>query len=236
MARILVVDDEKDILKLVQKFLFAVGHDVVVADNVLDAMDSLERSIPDLLILDVNMPRTNGYQMANTLRNTIKFEKLPIVFLTARNEKKDIERAVKIGITDYIIKPIARDTFVPKIQKILEKIPQQKTLSFSGDASVLPPKMVSVKVKIEIQSVTEHGVHVFADRQLSDEETLVDMEDSFFETLGVKPLKLSIASVLKVDNGFKYFLQFFGGDKDFHAKVRAWILRHTKDANQKPAA
>src|SRR3954454_16418039 len=102
MGRILVVDDDPDILKLAEAVLVSAGHTVFVAEDALRAVDWLNHIEFDLLLSDANMPHYSGFELVNTIRNNDKFKKMAVAMLTGLRERKDVERAVKMGVDDYI--------------------------------------------------------------------------------------------------------------------------------------
>src|ERR1700735_1237149 len=106
MARILVVDDDGDIWKLVERVFAPGGHAVVTAPDAYQAMDKLDHVDFDLLISDANMPHFSGFELVQTVRKNPRFQNLSIAMLTGLRERKDIERALKVGVDDYIVKPI----------------------------------------------------------------------------------------------------------------------------------
>src|SRR5210317_1448319 len=106
MARILVVDDDPDILRLADRVLSMGGHIVFRAQDAVRAMDLLNSSMFDLLISDANMPHFSGFDLVRHVRNNKRFNNMAIAMLTGLRERKDIERAVRAGVDDYIVKPI----------------------------------------------------------------------------------------------------------------------------------
>ena len=98
MARILLVDDDIDIRRLVKRILDSVGHSVVVVDNGLTALDELNANIYDLLISDANMPRYSGFDLIRALKKQSRHRKLAIAMLTGRREVQDIQHAIGLGV------------------------------------------------------------------------------------------------------------------------------------------
>ena len=115
MARILVVDDDTDILKLVERVLGQVGHTVFTAEDPMRAMDLIQRVGFDLLVSDANLPHYSGFDLVQTIRHEPKYANMSIAMLTGLREKKDIERAIKAGVDDYIVKPIDPLILIQKI-------------------------------------------------------------------------------------------------------------------------
>src|SRR5262252_11242230 len=105
--KILLVDDDPDLLAVTGFALQQAGFLVVQAEDGLAALDAFQREQPDLAVLDINMPKLNGFELARQLRER---SKIPLLMLTARNEEEDIVRALGIGADDYLTKP-----FSPKV-------------------------------------------------------------------------------------------------------------------------
>jgi len=105
-ACILVVDDDPDMLEMVRAVLARDGYQLLMADDGDQALEIVERHRPDLIILDVMMPRMNGYQVLQQLRATAEFQDIPVLMFTARAGEEDIVRSFAGGVTDYVSKPV----------------------------------------------------------------------------------------------------------------------------------
>lgn len=120
MSKILLVDDDADIRRFVKKILERDGHDIVVVENGLTALNELNNDTYDLLLSDANMPQYSGFDLIKTIRLQAKHKDLLIAMLTGRREKQDIQMAIDLGVKDYIIKPIDPQMLLQKVRKILE--------------------------------------------------------------------------------------------------------------------
>jgi len=118
-GRILIVDDEPNILHLVSKFLRCQGYDVITAASGEEGLEKAINEKPDVILLDVNMPIINGYQMLNYIRNNPELKDIPVIMLTAFSEAEDVNTAVSYDITDYITKPF---DFVYLCEKITQAL------------------------------------------------------------------------------------------------------------------
>lgn len=85
------------------------------------ALQYLKRNIPDLIILDIEMPEVDGYQMLEMIREKPELEEVPIIFLTSNSDKEHVIKAVKNGANDYAVKPIDEEVFMDKIRKLLKE-------------------------------------------------------------------------------------------------------------------
>ncbi len=104
-GKILVVDDEPDIVKIVGIRLKASGYEVVTAMDGLQATNIAIIEQPDLIVLDINMPAGDGHTVAKRLKNSSKTCSVPIIFLTASTNPEDYKKAIDSGIVKYITKP-----------------------------------------------------------------------------------------------------------------------------------
>ena len=118
MAQILICDDDPMIRKLVSEFLMRDGHDVLIANDGLDALVILKQQKPDLLILDIMMPEINGYDVCHNIKLDPRLKDLPIVILTARDQELDPRLGSLMGI-DYVHKSATPKVLIEKIGRIL---------------------------------------------------------------------------------------------------------------------
>lgn len=103
--KILICDDDPVILRLLQVNLEIEGYAVVSAHNGEEAVDLAVRERPNLIILDIMMPRMDGYQAAQALRSFTETKDIPLVFLSAKAQQADIDKGRTFGVTDYLTKP-----------------------------------------------------------------------------------------------------------------------------------
>ena len=115
--RILVVDDETECAEMVKLRIEADGYEVATACNAMEGLQKAQILNPRLILLDVNMPGMDGFQMLNKLRQTPGTRFIPVVMLTARGETKSIFKAQGCGATDYLIKPCDPDTLIEVVRK-----------------------------------------------------------------------------------------------------------------------
>jgi len=122
MARILVVDDEKDIRTLLEQVLQHAGYEVETAGNGREALEALERSLPDLVLLDIMMPEVDGWEVARHVKTKQKSKDVPVVFLTVRNQAVDkIVGTEVVGVDDYITKPFDLKVLLERIARRLQE-------------------------------------------------------------------------------------------------------------------
>ncbi len=119
--KILVVDDEPDILDFLRYNLVKEGYNVVTASNGEEGVMMAQEEKPDLVILDIMMPKMDGVEVCRNLRSKPEFDKTLIIFLTAREEDYSQIAALDIGGDDYITKPIRPRVFISRIKALLRR-------------------------------------------------------------------------------------------------------------------
>ncbi len=139
VGSILVIDDETAVLEMIVDALSIAGFQVDSAADGLDALQLIRKKNFDLVVTDVNMPRLDGYQLIEKLRE--RDAETPVIFLTARNEKVDITRGLKLGADDYITKPFGLEELTLRIRAILKrtrKISQVEEILHCGPVTLDP--------------------------------------------------------------------------------------------------
>ena len=119
MFKILVVEDDKDLNKTVCSFLNHSGYEAVGCLNANEAYDALYENMFDLIISDIMMPGTDGFEFARTVRT--QNENIPILFMTARDDMASKQRGFRIGVDDYMVKPIDLDELFLRIGALLRR-------------------------------------------------------------------------------------------------------------------
>ena len=120
MARVLVVDDERDVVELVKFLLERDGHKVIEAYNGREALEKAYAELPDLIILDIMMPEMDGYTVNARLTETESTKRIPVIILTAKGQMRDVfEMASNVAF--YMEKPFDPKHLREKIQEVLSK-------------------------------------------------------------------------------------------------------------------
>ena len=129
MPRILIAEDEQDILELIIFTLEFGGYDVIPTSNGEDALAMTLREQPDLVLLDVRMPRMSGYQVCKQIKVDIETQHIPVVFLSAKGQEAEIKTGFETGAVDYILKPFAPDHLLKRLEDILTSLEQGEKFS-----------------------------------------------------------------------------------------------------------
>lgn len=118
-AKILLVDDEPDLVQLVSMRLTSAGYEVEVAYDGQEALEKVKQSKPDLMILDLMLPKMNGYKVCRLLKFDERTKEIPILIFTARAQVEDITLATECGADAYLTKPFEAKVLLAKIQELL---------------------------------------------------------------------------------------------------------------------
>jgi len=121
MAKILIAEDERDIRDLVAFTLRFAGHEVFAASNGEEAVELAPRVNPDLILMDVRMPRMTGYEACKILKADPGLKDIPVVFLSAKGQENEIQQGLASGAEDYLLKPFAPDQLTSRVKIILAK-------------------------------------------------------------------------------------------------------------------
>ncbi|MBU4252689.1 MAG: response regulator [Candidatus Omnitrophica bacterium] len=147
--KILIVEDEKDIVKMLEYNLKKDGFKVIVAQDGEDALDLALRQYPNLILLDLMLPGINGLEVCKSLKKEIKTASIPIIMLTAKSQESDKIVGLELGADDYITKPFSPRELIARIKAVLRRATEKDKLPEifqSGDLNIDFAK-ISVKVK-----------------------------------------------------------------------------------------
>ena len=119
-ASILLVDDNAQNLELMQAFLEDLPCQIRTASDGVEAIESIDRSCPNLVILDVMMPRMSGFEVCQKIKSQPSTRDTVVIMVTALNEVSDYERAVECGTNDFITKPVNKIELIARVKSLLE--------------------------------------------------------------------------------------------------------------------
>lgn len=121
MARILIAEDEPDIRELVAFTLRFAGHEVVATANGEEALHKASEMVPDIILMDVRMPRMTGYDACRAMKADPLLKNIPVVFLSAKGQDSEIQTGLEAGAEEYLLKPFAPDQLTERVKVILGK-------------------------------------------------------------------------------------------------------------------
>jgi len=142
-SKVLVVDDNPQNLELLVAYLDKLGCQIATAVDGIDALEKVSRESPDLILLDIMMPRMSGFEVCRKLKSAPATRDIPIIMVTALNELGDIERGVESGTDDFITKPVNRLELTTRVRSLLRVRHLQseldRTLAYLNDVETEPP-------------------------------------------------------------------------------------------------
>lgn len=121
MTKILVAEDERDIRELIGFTLRFAGFEVVLVSTGTEALEKALSERPDLILLDVRMPKMTGYEVCRQLKEDSATRSIPVVFLSAKGQEGEIEQGLASGAVEYIVKPFAPDELIGQVKDILAR-------------------------------------------------------------------------------------------------------------------
>jgi two-component system cell cycle response regulator len=118
---VLIADDNPQILELLEAYLDPLGVRVVLAADGEAALEAVQREKPDLVLLDIMMPKRSGFEVCRRLKSDEAYRSIPILMVTALNEMGDVERARDCGADDFLSKPVNKMELLSRVRGFLEK-------------------------------------------------------------------------------------------------------------------
>ena len=151
MARLLIVDDEEKIREVVKEYALLNGYEVAEAEDGLEALSAVEQQPIDLVILDIMMPKLDGYEVCKRIKTS---SNIPVIMLSARGEEYDKLFGFEIGVDDYMVKPFSPKELMARVKAVLErgKLNNQARYKFAG--LEIDVKGRSVKVDNKVANLT----------------------------------------------------------------------------------
>ena len=119
--KILVVDDEPDVASLLTLMLKSQGYHVIAAGDGQEALEKARAEVPDLIVLDIMLPKLDGYKVARMLKFDEKFSHIPIIMLTAKIQEKDRKTGLEMGADAYVTKPFDTMQLLEKVKEVLSE-------------------------------------------------------------------------------------------------------------------
>ena len=148
MSRILIVDDDQDIARILRFRLQKKGFDCVLASNGLEALDKIDTHHPDLVLLDVMMPKMDGFTACREIRRRNAWSRIPVIMLTAKGDTTDKVSGISEGADDYVVKPFEFDELLARIQMILRRT--SETMSANPLTGLPGNNIISKRIEVAI--------------------------------------------------------------------------------------
>lgn len=224
MSQILVIDDDHDILRLVKTLLHSAGYVAFTADSAEAGIEILGTTNVDAILTDINMPGTNGFDLLQALKNNLANKDLPVAMLTGEREITSIEKALKLGVNDYIVKPLDPIRFLFKVEKLLEgKKPTKRKEPIYNFSPRSPDSNGFIKENIKIISLSEMGLKIRSSLKYKT-GSVIKLGFDVFDRLKIGSPELQVLSCEKnQDNSFTVILGFNSSDELVRNKIRSWV-------------
>jgi len=222
--RILIVDDDQDILSLAGKLLSS-SYEVLTTDNARDALEILQAVQIDGLLSDINMPEMDGFELLRRIKKQEKLDHLTIAMLTGVRERKDIQKAIEMGVNDYIVKPIDPMLFIKKIENLFQNKDSSKNESHFVEIKVESP--AHLRTKVRVISVSEMGLSVATNNE-QEVGKIIELDFDLFVKVGVRAPHLKVLSCKQNEKKeWILHLGFVGASEAVLQKLRAWIYKQS---------
>ncbi len=121
MAKIVIAEDEPDIRELIAFTLRFAGYEVITGNNGEEGCQLTRSERPDLVMLDVRMPKLTGYEACKRIKSEPELAAIPVIFLSAKGQENEIEQGLAAGAEEYLLKPFAPDQLVDRVKAVLAK-------------------------------------------------------------------------------------------------------------------
>lgn len=175
--RLLVVDDEPNLLRAVAACLKAENYEVITARSGREALLQLAEAVPDLVVSDIRMPGIDGYRLARQLRGSPRTALVPVVFLTAKDETADRIEGFRAGIDAYLTKPFEAEELIAVVNGILNRVERTHS-QIARLVSSTVTEEASVNFQDEELTEAENRVALAVSRGLSNKEIAGELEIS----------------------------------------------------------
>jgi len=146
-GKVLIADDEPDILEILKYNLEKEGYQVLTARDGNEALDKARQNQPDLIVLDMMMPKKNGMEVLELLRLQPMFKDTLIMFLTALNDESTQLKGFSTGADDYVSKPVSTSVFVSKVNALFRRVKKQDSNRIVIDELIIDPERFVVEYK-----------------------------------------------------------------------------------------
>jgi len=222
MKHILVIDDEKTIRDLIEKYLVASNYQVTTYGDAKYLVEEVKRLQPDLIVLDIMMPRSNGLEVCKEIR---KFSEIPIIFVSAKDEEFDRIIGLELGADDYLSKPFSPRELVVRIKNIFRRLDKHiKTQSVKVNDCMIDKERRTIEINQQVMKTTqkEYEMMVYMceniNRSLSRDQIIEDVWgydfdgdsrviDDIVKRLRKKLTSLDSTLTIETDWGFGYKIE-----------------------------
>lgn len=224
MARILLIDDDHDILRIGGRLLLDLNHDVVTFDNGTEALEYLQKFSFDVVITDANMPHLSGFDVIKRIKANPNWRHISVALLTARKSREDVEKGLRLGVDDYMVKPIDPLIFIDKVKSLLEKNTPREWPEIHIEKSEDESKAF-IQNEIILNRVSELGI-VLTSSFKFNEGDIIKIGGNLFNNLKVDVPHLKVVSVRASHHEQNQWVMktiYLGAKDQFLQKIRSWM-------------
>ncbi|HEY9692053.1 MAG TPA: response regulator transcription factor [Oculatellaceae cyanobacterium] len=164
--RLLLIDDDPNLILLVQDYLVFKGYEVITAENGREALEVLDKEIPDMIICDVMMPEMDGYALVEHIRQDARISWIPVLFLSAKGQSQDRVKGLSTGADVYMVKPFEPEELVAQVESSLKQA--NRLMQQPNKGAEANPK-IQVPASVEL-TPTELKVVQFVARGLANKD------------------------------------------------------------------
>ncbi len=234
---ILVVEDSENLRRLLVYNLQRAGYEVLQAGDGKAAVHTLQSTIPDLILLDVRMPEMNGFQLLELMRRYPRAAAIPVIMLTALSQADNIDRALALGVYDYLVKPLEPTALLAKIEGALSWAPQTE-----GDKEQ-PERREQRRVKVSgigldpqpggtCLDIGEGGMAWRTKTPPDPGDVMVVSAEDLFDALTMKcdSLRVRVAYVVPIGLGYhRVGGAFIGLSEEMRDAVRRFVIAKVRE-------
>lgn len=233
LHRVLLIDDDPSVLRLLAHLLRKAGYEVATAESVQEGWSLLESFPFDCIISDASMPELTGFDLLKRVRAHERWSRLPILMLTRNRTIEDVRRAVGLGVTEYVLKPVDPQLLLEKLDYCLLKSPRPGgrlyELPLSGDSA-----RAVANIRGTVVSISESGLTLELESSIAEKEIL-QLDLPVFRDIGIPTPTLRLVSKDPAEPlleqaaraGIQHRFSFVGVSEHELQKIRAWLQRES---------
>jgi DNA-binding response OmpR family regulator len=222
MAKILIVDDQKSVLVTLESILREQNHFVASATSAYDALEKIAHQTFDLMITDAMMPGgKSGFELIRIVRAASGLEKLPIILLTGKKERSDVQYGIEVGANEYVIKPIDPDILLAKVNSLLNSTGKHTETFVECQIRV----NAEIENTSEVISVSEVGLKLLSNVNIAV-NSKIKIRTELFDDIGIKQPPMRVTKCTGPDPASQLYtisVHFIGiSEKEFQP-IRLYV-------------
>lgn len=225
--KVMIIDDEGAILLLVRRVLSDEGFDVTMCASAPEALTLLQEQFYDCIITDAIMPEMDGYEFAQKVRAHPALAGIPIIMLTRKRNREDIQSAIQIGVNDYIVKPIDEQLLINKVKAAIANQRNKTPQGFELSVQDMMESEAVLQIDCRITGITELGLKVQSPVPLKTNLWL-QLHGTIFDRIGIDTPYLKVLDCTppsQADGFHEVRLSFIGLKEKDASRIRAWMVK-----------